>query len=95
MGRMLARAAFAVWLATAVPGADGDLRSAYDVQTYRLDLSVDPRARVLTGTVAVDAVVTQAGLARFVLDLQPPLEVQSVVELAARDPRSRSSSRTA
>src|SRR5260221_10705754 len=95
MGRMLARAAFAVWLATAVPGADGDLRSAYDVQTYRLDLSVDPRARVLTGTVAVDAVVTQAGLARFVLDLQPPLEVQSVVELAgAVEPQGPLSGKT-
>ena len=66
---------------SAPPLPEADPRAAYDVQTYRLDLAVDPRTRTLTGTVAVDAVAAEAGLARVVLDLQPPLEVRSVVEL--------------
>jgi aminopeptidase N len=81
MGRMLPRAALLVSLALAASPSEPDPRAAYDVQAYRLDLSVDPRTRMLSGTVAVDAVVTETGLARLVLDLQPPLEVQSVVEI--------------
>jgi len=77
---MLSCAAFALTLACARGGED--LRTAYDVRAYRLDLSVDPKKQVLSGTVAVDATVTDVALARIVLDLQPPLEVKSVVELA-------------
>jgi len=64
---------------SAAPGSDP--RAAYDVRTYRLDLSVDPRTKTLSGTVAIEAVSTDPALSRLVLDLQPPLEVQSVVEL--------------
>lgn len=58
--------------------AQQDLRAAYDVDTYRLDLSVDPQTSTLTGTVAVLAKVTAGPLATFELDLQNGRTVRAV-----------------
>jgi aminopeptidase N len=79
---MLPLAALLVALQAAPQAAAEDLRSLYDVGTYRLDLALDPRARTLTGTVAVEAQVAGPALSRLVLDLKPPFEVRSVVALA-------------
>jgi aminopeptidase N len=79
---MLLRAALSLVLATAgSPAPSDDPRSLYDVQTYRLDLAVDPRTKTLSGTAAVESTVVGDSLAKLVLDLKPLFEVQSVVEL--------------
>jgi aminopeptidase N len=66
------------------PASSGeDPRAGYDVETYRLDLEVDPVAKKLSGTVAVEAVVTSDSLATLVLDLQKPWTVSRVVELSS------------
>lgn len=61
--------------------AGEDLRAAYDVQTYRLDLRVEPDDKKLSGTVAVEALVTSESLATLELDLKKGFDVQTVVEL--------------
>lgn len=82
MGRMLTQAAlFVAVLASPHVQKKEDLRALYDVQTYRLDLAVDPRTRTLAGTVAVEVTVVGPALARLVLDLKPPFKVESVTEL--------------
>src|SRR5262245_24231798 len=84
MGRMLRHAALLIGLAapTVIPASQAeDLRTLYDVETYRLDVAVDPSSRTLTGTVAIEAKVVGPALSRFVLDLKPPLVVQSVTQL--------------
>lgn len=55
-----------------------DLRAAYDVDTYRLDLAVDPASSTLTGSVTVVAKVTQGPLESFVLDLDRNRTVDKV-----------------
>jgi aminopeptidase N len=69
---------------TPLPAAD--LRAAYDVHGYRLDLRVDVERRVISGTVAVDLEVTEAGLATLQLDVGPELVVERV--RASNDPLS-------
>ncbi len=59
-----------------------DPRADYDVIAYRLDFSVDPEAKRLSGTVALEARVVSDTLATLVLDLQPPMRVESVAQLA-------------
>jgi len=84
MGRMLTHAALFLGLtaSTVLPANQAeDLRTLYDVETYRLDLAVDPSSRTLTGTVAIEAKVVGPALSRLVLDLKPPLVVQSVTQL--------------
>jgi aminopeptidase N len=49
--------------------AQQDLRAAYDVDTYRLDLQVDPETSTLTGQVTIVAKVTKGPLQSFVFDL--------------------------
>jgi aminopeptidase N len=67
-----------------------DARAAYDVETYRLDLTVEPATQTLRGTVAIDAVVTAETADAIVLDLAAGFQVASVVQLpgavAARGP---------
>ncbi len=60
-----------------------DLREAYDVQSYRLDLRIDPAARALSGTVAVRATVVAEPLAELVLDLTPDHRVTAVTSASA------------
>lgn len=92
MGRMLLHAALFLFLTASQSSRAAsaeDLRTLYDVETYRLDLTVDPRSRTLTGTVAIEAKVVGPALSRFVLDLKPPFVVQSVTALAeAIDPQA-------
>jgi aminopeptidase N len=59
-----------------------DLRSAYDVATYRLDLQVHPEQSKLAGSVAVVAKVTAGPLATFELDLRQGRRVLFVREVA-------------
>jgi aminopeptidase N len=67
---------------TLLVGADGvDPRSAYDVDTYRLDLSVDPATKTLSGTVGVDVHVTADETSEIVLDLAQGFEVSGVLRL--------------
>jgi aminopeptidase N len=66
---------------TVPPARADDLRAAYDVQAYRLDLVIDPEHEKLSGVVAVEAVVTSTALATLELDLQPGFEVSRVLEL--------------
>jgi aminopeptidase N len=63
--------------------AEEDLRADYDVGAYRLDLSVDPSEKRLSGTVAVEARVTSDELSTFELDLQKGWDVSRVIELEA------------
>jgi aminopeptidase N len=60
---------------------DDDLRAGYDVLTYRLDLAVEPSETRLSGTVAVEAIVTRDSLATFELDVKKHLDVGAVTEL--------------
>lgn len=64
-------------LASADTGVDP--RAAYDVQTYRLDLRVEPETKTLSGTVAIEATVTAERLDTLVLDLAQGFEVARVV----------------
>ncbi len=66
-----------------------DLRAAYDVDTYRLDLQVHPDRNGLTGTVAVVAKVVAGPLTTFVLDLKEGGQVLGVRQIA--EPVSQSS----
>jgi len=61
-----------------------DLRTAYTVHGYRLDLRIDVERRVLSGTVAVDLEVIEAGLQTVQLDVGPELVVERV--RASSDP---------
>ena len=58
-----------------------DLRAAYDVQSYRLDLRVDPARQEIGGTVVIEATVVVEELSQFVLDLEPHGQVQRVVRV--------------
>jgi aminopeptidase N len=64
--------------------AQEDLRTAYDVDAYRLDLRFDPQDRRITGTVSIEVVVVAETLEHLELDLGPELNVQRV--LFARGP---------
>lgn len=66
-----------------------DLRNAYDVRTYRLDVAVDPEAQSLAGTLAADVLVTADALAVLRLDLRDGFTVTNARELAKEiDPRA-------
>src|SRR5437764_728355 len=58
--------------------AQEDARAWYDVQTYRLDLRVDPETSTLSGTVGIAAKVVADKLDRFELDLMQGREVMAV-----------------
>ena len=73
-------AIFALALATGL--AADDPRAGYDVLAYRIDLTVDPRARRIEGTVGVEARVGASALPSLVLDLDPQLELGAVQLLA-------------
>ncbi len=62
--------------------AADDPRAGYDVLAYRIDLTVDPRARRIEGTVGVEAKVGAQAIASLVLDLDPQLELGAVQLLA-------------
>jgi aminopeptidase N len=63
--------------------APHDPRADYDVTTYRLDLSVDPEEKRLSGTVAIELFTRVVEQSEIVLDLQTPFRVESVVALDA------------
>jgi aminopeptidase N len=69
-------AGFALLLSPLSPADDP--RAGYDVLSYRIDLTVDPRARRIEGSVGVEAKVVASELPGFVLDLAPELELRSV-----------------
>ncbi len=56
-----------------------DLRAAYDVEAYHLDLRVDPAAKLLEGSVRMTAATTAPGLQVVELDLVDSLDVRSVL----------------
>ncbi|MFT7678018.1 MAG: aminopeptidase N [Planctomycetota bacterium] len=58
--------------------ASEDLRELYDVGTYLLHLELDPKNRILSGVVAMEATTTASKVRRVALDLFESWEVQSV-----------------
>ena len=56
-----------------------DLRAAYDVEAYHLDLRVRPAAKELEGSVRMTAATTAPGLQIVELDLVDSLEVMGVL----------------
>ena len=52
-------------------------QAAYDVKSYDLDLRIDPEAQAIKGTLTAHAVIVHP-LDWFVMDLDPPLVVDSV-----------------
>ena len=60
-----------------------DLRAAYDVETYRLDLRVDPATGTLWGEMGVSARVQAVRLDTFELDALPVIEVERASEISA------------
>jgi len=83
-------AASLVLFSCAVRQEPPDLRAAYDVETYRLDLRVDPAAARLSGTVAMVAKVTAPSIEAVELDLADGRTVTSVRQVA--EPVTASSS---
>jgi aminopeptidase N len=65
----------------ALPAGAGDLRGAYDVESYALELRVDPAQEQIEGSVTVRARALGEEFELFVLDLAAELEVRSVVAL--------------
>jgi aminopeptidase N len=59
-----------------------DPRADYDVQTYRLDLRVEPQTKALSGTVGIAVAVLRDGVDTIVLDLSHDLDVERVVSVA-------------
>lgn len=75
-----------VALASALPGAaaaaqEPDLRTAYDVEAYTLELEVDPTVERIAGRVLITVGVTAERLERFELDLGTELELLGVRRL--------------
>ena len=74
-----------------------DLRAAYDVEAYHLDLRVSPAAKQLNGSVRMTAATTAPGLQVVELDLVDSLDVRMVLlaeqelEFAHADDRVRAS----
>ena len=56
-----------------------DLRAAYDVEAYHLDLRVSPAAKQLNGSVRMTAATTAPGLQVVELDLVDSLDVRMVL----------------
>ncbi len=68
-----------VWLLSfGSPQPEVDPRAFYDVQTYRLDLKVDPESRSLSGTVGIAAKVVVDRMETFELDLLQGRQVTAV-----------------
>lgn len=61
--------------------ADEDLRNLYDVQTYRLDLRVDPATSTLSGTGVITAKVVADSMDTMVVDLMSGRDVSGVHEV--------------
>ncbi|MBK7645455.1 MAG: M1 family metallopeptidase [Planctomycetes bacterium] len=72
-------ASLALTIAALSCGADP--RTAYDVQSYRLDLALDPRSRRIDGTLCLEAKLVSPATASLVLDLDPALELSAVERL--------------
>ena len=71
-----------------------DPRARYDVDAYRLDLTVDPAARRISGAVGIEARVLDGPLAELVLDLHRELSARGASLLeGALDGRSPLSGR--
>ncbi len=62
-----------------------DPRADYDVQAYRIDLKVDPKAEQIDGVVAVDAVALVDGFQHVRLDLAANLNLFGVAADAAEN----------
>jgi aminopeptidase N len=60
-----------------------DLRAAYDVLTYRLDLTLEPESQTLSGTLALEALVSAPELSVLQLDLQGGFVIAGARELTA------------
>jgi len=75
-----AEAAFqaALVLVAAAPSPCGDPRAEYDVESYTLDLRVDPEKQRIEGSVTVEAHALADELTVLVLDAAPTLEVRSI-----------------
>ena len=58
--------------------ASDDLRNLYDVGAYRLSLTIDPKLRLLSGVVAMEATTTTSKVRRIAMDLFANWEVRSV-----------------
>ena len=71
----------ALLLLAAAASAQDDLRTHYDVVTYRLDLEVIPDTKTLDGWSAVEAKVLSDGLNKLHLDAAAALEVNKVILL--------------
>src|SRR5687767_3571279 len=56
-----------------------DLRTVYDVQAYRLDLTLDTIKERLSGQVTMEARATEDGVRAIELDLDAKLRVLSVL----------------
>lgn len=60
-----------------------DLRSAYDVLAYRMDVRVDPATKTFEGTLVVDASVVAETLDVLQLDLHPEMKATGAREIAS------------
>lgn len=69
--RLIGALTFCLLCLCALCWADDDPRTRYDVQTYRLDLRVDPASETLSGIVGIEAKVTADSLDTLELDLMP------------------------
>lgn len=83
-------------LGTRATGSGGPLmpeQAAYDVKSYDLDLRVNPSDQSIKGVLTAQAVIVHP-TNWFVLDLDPPLTVDSValVNVGSRGPTGRESS---
>ncbi len=58
-------------------------QAAYDIQSYDLDLHVDPVAQTINGTLTAEAKIVHP-ISWFVLDLDTPLTVRSVALLSGK-----------
>lgn len=81
---MLSSLLLAALLVNSVPVQDVDLRDAYDVQRYHLQLDVFPETKTIQGQVHIDFLVGEEPLETFVCDLwngndkQTGLKVEAV-----------------
>ena len=69
----------------AAPSLCGDPRANYDVESYTLDLRVDPRKQRIEGSVTVEARALADELDLLVLDASATLEVRAVVSVEPAD----------
>ncbi len=79
MGPPIMRFLLPLLLVTAAESyAQADVREAYDVEAYHLDLRFDPERRHIEGTVSVELVVTSEDLDEVRLDMASSVQVDQV-----------------